>query len=128
MRSAISYAVEASTSSVLSVDCVENTDTEKIFLRVDPKLKKAWIAVTEGVKITQADAGRALVEWAVSQDIKVRQVLFGQRPDLNIVAAVVDRIDNAAHDRRGAPGSMVNGSGEVSDVRGSTKIRKPSRP
>jgi hypothetical protein len=53
---------------------------EKIFLRVSPSLKQAWVEACEARKIDQNDAGESLVALAVGQEPDVQGQLFGQQP------------------------------------------------
>jgi hypothetical protein len=74
-------AVDASITRVLALDCMENEsggDEAKIFLRIPETLKQAWVDACAGRKITQNEAGEALIRLVVAQEDTVQAQMFGQ--------------------------------------------------
>ena len=72
---------------------VDGNSREKIFLRIDPKAKEAWIEMCRARKIEQTTAGEAMVEWIVAQEPEVQAMILGQLPPKDdLVAMVLGRL------------------------------------
>src|SRR6476620_6681048 len=67
--------------------------SEPVKFRVEPDMKQRWDALLERKKITQQDAGLALVQWLLESDDLLQSMVLGQvNPAEDLAGIVVRRL------------------------------------
>jgi hypothetical protein len=132
-----SKVLDDGTSVVLSTGYMD-ADNKKLIVRLPPELKLAWDSMCADRKISQNDAGTALVEWITRLDAPAQGMILGQQPAApDLVELVIRRLRGDKQRppfhviRKGKVAAVQNAGGEARQLsnegRGGAASRAPTR-